>query len=303
MKKTTDASTLILRGMVGPVILALVLLPVIIFTPTPSFGLVKQLESLATWAGVIESGLKRSVALINGYKAEILTMETRIGVLENTVSYYDSQISSLEASKSIAWNNYTAAGTRLSGYQVELAHAEADISYALDMLYDLSGSSTSSGVIDYWREKLRDARARKSAAEANIKTAEADAASAMATIDSLDSQISTIKIEKLLVYEEISREQQNIAAVTNLIQGLESNISSEQRQLNQVREDMKALENRIALLESTIQTLESTIQTLESTIQTLLANEVENKEEIQRLRGEIQRLQGEIQQLRNQLGY
>ena len=89
---------------------------------------------------------------------------------------------------------------------------------------------------------------------------------------------------------------------TPFIQGFESNISSEQRQLNQVREDIKAREARIALLESTIKTLESTIKTLESTIETLLEKDVENRQEIQQLQGEIQQLQGEIQRLRNEIG-
>ena len=102
-------------------------------------------------------------------REDMMTEMVYANYFNSLVSYYESEVEKWDLVRVAAINIYDAANAERSKAVNQKTFAENDIREALDMLYDLGGSgSTSDGAIDEWRARLADARARKSAAEANI---------------------------------------------------------------------------------------------------------------------------------------
>ena len=103
---------------------------------------------------------------------------------DNYVTQWKAQKKIYVSSYTDAYNDHSAATQALSRAKAALIFAQEDINTAsnrLDALSNFSNKysgSSVSGEIDKWREKLKDARNRKSAAEADIPMQESIIAAA-----------------------------------------------------------------------------------------------------------------------------
>jgi chromosome segregation ATPase len=174
-------------------------------------------------------GLEKTISELESDK---LLQQANAVRCDNEKKRYGEALITYKTNYNAAYADHSAAYTALSGAEARKGIAEADISYALDMLYDLGGSSsTSDGAIEYWQEQLRDARARKSAAEVDI-------AMAQSTINSASSYMSNTQYQI-----DIAEGMQSHYAAR--AQYHRSNVQEIERQIEAKRADIRAKEAEI----------------------------------------------------------
>ena len=171
----------------------LIFLPIVVFLLIAGFsfgmGWLAKFGAEMALEAAIERAINELNADIQDLKARQTGPMSSANYAREQRKYWESEVSEYDPDIQAATAALNEAETQLAGAEVRKAIAEADISTALDMLYALGGSSsTSDGAIDHWREKLREARARKSAAEADIGMAQSAISSAKASKNIAESE-------------------------------------------------------------------------------------------------------------------
>ena len=196
---------------------------------TDSFDGVGILERLAKAIRGLEKDIQE-------LRSDQLLQRQNANRCDNQEQAYNDAVKTYQENYNAAYAEYSAALTLRSGAEARKGIAESDISSALDMLYELSGSSTSSGVIDYWRAELADARARKSAAEADI-------AMAQSTINSASSYMSNteyhIQIAIGMAAHYAQREQfhrDKVDEIQEKIDAKEADIAAKQAEIDRIND-------------------------------------------------------------------
>ena len=151
---------------------------------------------------------------------------------------YGDAVKTYQENYNAAYADYSAALTLRSGAEVRKGLAEADITEALDMLYELGGSSsTSDGAIDAWLAKLADARARKSAAEADIATAQPmiEAASIYMSVTEYHIQVAIGMREHYAQREQFHRD--NVTDIQKQIDDINKLIKAKEDEIKKIKEE------------------------------------------------------------------
>ena len=298
----TNIANNVLRQSLAVLLVLMMCLCVIYLMPLDVLaqkGLWGTIDDIWTTIGIKQGIIDGHVSMINDYKTDNHTDETTIGVLEGTVSSYNTEIQQLQEDKDKASENAEAAGKRLSGARVEKALAEIDRSEALDMIYELSHSPTA---VEYWQQKLAEAEAAIAAANEKISQASRDQTAYENQKNYLSGKIFRKEFLRSEAQEEISRRNGEIARRNGLISGLEGKIDPLVKEIDALKEEVEDLRKQIQTLTQTVNTLTRTVNTLTQTINTLKANEEENREQIRQLEGQVQELNNQIQELRDQIG-
>jgi chromosome segregation ATPase len=289
----------ILKDTTCIVLIALIAMFFIPYMPLPSnANILRRIESVATWIGIIEGTIDRYTALINGYKAELQTVNDTIGVLENTVGFYDDQLKELDKQKTTAWNDYTAAGIQVSLARSRKADAEADRTEAGQMLNSLAKRETPPpGAVDYWQGRQLDARNRITQADADIVNALSAEAIALNRCNNLENELSLTRLQKVLVLEAIARQTITKMDLERMISGLESHRSEENQRLDnhenaiQILVELRQKDGELAELKARLTSLESNSS----------PSDEEANQEIESLEQDIQNKNAEIKSLEEKL--
>ena len=197
---------------------------------TDLFDGISILERLANATGALEKDIQE-------LENEKLLEKQNANRCDEEEEKYSDAIKTYQESYNAAYADYSAALTLRSGAEARKGLAESDISSALDMLYELSGSSASSGVIDYWRAKLADARARKSAAEADIAMAQSiiDAASVHMSVTDYHIQVATSMVAHFAQREQFHRD--NVDRIQGEIDAKTREIAAKQAEIDRINSE------------------------------------------------------------------
>jgi len=198
---------------------------------TDIFDGVGILERLAKWIQDLEKDIQE-------LEKEKLLEKQNANRCDDKEQEYDNAITTYQNSYNAAYADYSAALTLRSGAKVRKGLAEADIREALDWIYELSGSSsTSDGAIDHWRARLADARARKSAAEADIAAAQLiiDAALAHMGVTEYHIQVAVGMREHYKQREQFHRD--NVDRIQGEIDAKNAEIKAKQAEIDRINSE------------------------------------------------------------------
>ena len=186
---------------------------------------------------------------IEDLEKEKLLQEAHAVSCDNSVTQWKAQKQIYVNSYTAAYNDHSAATQALSLARATLTVAQEDINTACDELDRLSylsnkySESSLSDRITEWQAKLRDARNRKSAAEADIPMQEAIIASAEQHMT--DTQRMIIRAESMIRHFE-NREAYHDRQVDSLqqqIDALNAEKTAQQRKEEQIRNDYRNKDN------------------------------------------------------------
>ena len=149
------------------------------------------------------------------YEDSIANDKRDLVPLLNNVTVLTNEIGNLESQKRSAESTISTLETEIRGIDVDIAHENETISTAN---YYISNPNVHPNVREYWRNRRSTAQTQIANLQEQRLTASTILGIEQENVRSLAGQISSKKLERAIIQEDISRISQNIAMKRERIQ-------------------------------------------------------------------------------------